>query len=44
MKKAVLRELLERRKTYKASVFETDKVGILSMKPSKPKKAKKGDK
>ena len=43
MKKAVLREYLKNRE-YKASVFETDKVGVLSMKPSKPKKAKKGDK
>lgn len=46
MKKAVLRELLKKRETYKATVFEADKVGV-ELTPSKPKKKsifKKGDK
>lgn len=44
MKKSVLKEFLKNRKTYKATVFETDKVGV-EITPSKPKKkTKKGDK
>ena len=43
MKKAVLREFLKNRKTYKATVFEADKVGV-EITPSKPKRKKKSDK
>ena len=44
MKKAVLREYLKSRETYKATLFEADKVGV-ELTPVKPKKkAKKGDK
>ena len=44
MKKAVLREYLKNRESYKATLFETDKVGV-ELIPVKPKKkAKKGDK
>lgn len=42
MKKAVLREYLKNRKTYKATVFDADKVGVEIAKPKK--KAKKGEK
>lgn len=44
MKKAVLREFLKNRETYKATVFDTNQVGILSKEPSKPKRKKKSDK